>query len=153
MMSPKTKERIATLRKDFRPLAEALLEAGYKAGLNPQVSCAYRSPEEQDALYSVGRTRPGSVVTNAKRWQSSHQYGVSIDVFFLTPDKKADFDKRKYKKLWEAAIKAGLDKKGLTWAGNWTTFPEGPHFELTGFKWREYAEAAEIDLVTLRPKA
>lgn len=40
----------------------------------------YRSIEEQNALYAQGRTKPGNIVTNAKRGQSNHNYGIAFDV-------------------------------------------------------------------------
>jgi peptidoglycan L-alanyl-D-glutamate endopeptidase CwlK len=107
----------------------ALLELGYKNELNVQISCGYRSPEEQDALYSIGRTRPGKVVTNAKAGQSKHQKRIAVDLFFLDSEGKADFGTSLYKKLWTLAVRNGLDKQGLVWSGNWKTFKEMAHFE------------------------
>ncbi len=39
----------------------------------------FRSPQRQQHLYSQGRTRPGSIVSRARPWQSFHQYGVAGD--------------------------------------------------------------------------
>lgn len=40
----------------------------------------YRSPKRQNWLYAAGRTRGGVIVTEARAWQSLHQYGLAIDV-------------------------------------------------------------------------
>ena len=40
---------------------------------------AFRSPHRQAHLFAKGRTAPGNKVTNAKAWQSYHQYGVAVD--------------------------------------------------------------------------
>lgn len=150
MQSPKTTERLKTLRPDFKKLVDELLALGYANGLNPQVSSALRTPEEQDALYAVGRTRPGKVVTAAKRWQSAHNYGTAVDIFFLAPDGTADFSEAKYKKLDALAKAAGLYGKGMEWSGAWKTFREQAHWQVAGFDWKTYAKAAGVDPVTLR---
>ena len=51
-------------------------DLGYKIELFE----GYRSPERQDHLYAQGRTRDGKVITNAKGWQSWHQYGLAGDL-------------------------------------------------------------------------
>ena len=39
-----------------------------------------RSPGRQAALYAQGRTAPGKIVTHAKAYESSHNWGLAIDV-------------------------------------------------------------------------
>ena len=133
-ITPGTRQKLDLLDARFKPLAGLLLEAGYAVGLNPQVSCGFRSGAEQDLLYSIGRTKPVKKVTNAKAGESAHNYGVAVDIFFLKADNTASFEEKLYKKLWAAAVEVGLDKKGLSWSGNWVTFKETAHFELTGWK-------------------
>ena len=51
-------------------------------------SSVYRSPEEQDLLF---KQRPK--VTNAKGWQSIHNYGLAFDVVILyDKDKNGTFE-------------------------------------------------------------
>ena len=133
-MSPNTEKKLKTLDRKFAPLASALLQAGYAVGLNPQISDGYRTPEEQDALYAIGRTKKGKIVTNAKAGQSSHNYGVAIDIFFLLEDGSASWSIPLYRRLWKAAQVVGLQEKGLTWSGDWKTFKEMAHFELSNWK-------------------
>jgi peptidoglycan L-alanyl-D-glutamate endopeptidase CwlK len=38
-----------------------------------------RSWTEQDALYAMGRTAPGKIVTNVKGGYSYHNYGMAVD--------------------------------------------------------------------------
>jgi peptidoglycan L-alanyl-D-glutamate endopeptidase CwlK len=137
--SASSRAKLATLEPGFRVLAEALVLCGHLVGLNVQVSSARRTKAEQDALYSIGRTKPGKKVTNAKFGQSAHNYGLAIDVFVLEKDvdtgkEVAVWTPAVYAKLWNAAVLAGLDKKGLVWAGSWKTFKEYVHFEQAGWK-------------------
>jgi peptidoglycan LD-endopeptidase CwlK len=123
-----SKERLLTLRPDFADVLTELLKLCHTAGLDMQISSGYRSVEEQNALYSIGRTRPGKIVTNAKGGQSKHQQKIAADLFFLV-DGKASFDAKLYRQMWKIAVANSLDKKGLLWAGNWKTFKEMAHVE------------------------
>lgn len=136
-MNAKTKERLASLTPEFAKIITELLELGYQNNLSPQVSCGYRSPEEQAGLYDKGRTKPGAKVTNARPWQSLHQYKIAADLFFLV-DGKADFSEKNYRLLWDLACKAGLDKRGLVWSGKWVgSLRESAHFQLGNPKWQD----------------
>lgn len=92
---------------------------------------AMRTAERQEMLYAQGRSLPGPVVTNARAWESMHQYGLAIDSAF-------DSDPKTLKVEW-------------TWNGNWrrfgeimmaegliwygapgSRFREAPHVQLTG---------------------
>lgn len=144
MKTKKTQERLDKLKPEFKALVEKLLDLGYANGNSPQISSGLRTPEEQNALYAKGRTEKGPKVTNARAWQSLHQYGIAVDLFFLV-DGKADFTPSSYQLLWELACKAGLDRQGLTWSGNWTgSLKETAHFQLGRPDWRElYQEHLE----------
>jgi peptidoglycan L-alanyl-D-glutamate endopeptidase CwlK len=72
-----TSTSLNDLHPDLIPLAEDFLQKCRKAGLNIKVTCTYRSPEEQDALYEQGRSVPGYIVTNAKGGQSEHNYEIN----------------------------------------------------------------------------
>ena len=120
---------------------EKLLEAANKriakGGHTVRITQAYRSKAEQDALYAQGRngdTRPK--VTNAKGGQSMHNFGLAIDFCLISPDgKKAvwdttkDFDKDK-KADWLEVVEEAK-KLGFEWGGDWKSFKDYPHFQLT----------------------
>lgn len=129
-----TRDRLLTLHKSFQPLVDALLKCGEALGLNVQISCGFRSEAEQAVLFAVGRTRPGNIVTNAMPGQSAHNHGLGVDLFFLDTKGKASFDPKLYRKLDKAAQAVGLYEKGLFWSGNWSTFKEMAHWELTGWR-------------------
>lgn len=81
----------------------------------------YRSPERQDSL--------SSSVTQAKGFQSFHQYGLASDCAFmrngrLMADARDPWTMQGYKLLGEVAKSVGL-----VWGGNWTTLKDYGHTE------------------------
>jgi peptidoglycan L-alanyl-D-glutamate endopeptidase CwlK len=84
----------------------------------------YRSPERQNALASAGPS-----VTNAKAFQSYHQFGLAADCAFLRGGKlliseKDPWAMRGYQLFGETA-----ELMGLHWGGRWTMLDFG-HAEL-----------------------
>lgn len=84
----------------------------------------YRSAARQDALARLG---PG--VTNARSWQSWHQYGLAADCAFvrdgrLVISEKDPWAMRGYQLYGEVA-----ESVGLTWGGRWKMMDFG-HTEL-----------------------
>lgn len=53
----------------------------------------FRSGIEQDALFAIGRTLPGMIVTDAKAGESWHNCGRAIDVAFTPTDVDGDGEK------------------------------------------------------------
>ena len=64
-------------------LAVQLVEESGKQGLMIKIGETLRTVAEQDALYAQGRTKPGSIVTNApgSSYSSYHQWGTAFDIF------------------------------------------------------------------------
>ena len=114
------------LHPKVKELAELLLEACKKQGLNISISETYRSVERQDYLYAQGRTRPGTIVTNAKgsNMSSYHQWRLAFDVFQNI--KGAEYDKNVL-----ARVGAIGESLGLEWGGSWSKFSDTPHFQYT----------------------
>ncbi|MYM93101.1 M15 family metallopeptidase [Duganella vulcania] len=84
----------------------------------------YRSPERQNSLAAAGPS-----VTNAKAFQSYHQFGLAADCAFLRDGKlliseKDPWAMRGYRLYGEAA-----ESVGLHWGGRWTMMDFG-HTEL-----------------------
>lgn len=84
----------------------------------------YRSPERQDRLAALGQG-----VTNARAFQSYHQYGLAADCAFLRDGKLVISEKdpwamRGYRLYGEVA-----ESLGLTWGGRWKMMDFG-HAEL-----------------------
>ncbi|OHE76917.1 MAG: hypothetical protein A3F67_05125 [Verrucomicrobia bacterium RIFCSPHIGHO2_12_FULL_41_10] len=103
---------------------------GMDTKLTLEISCTYRSPQAQNDIYQIGRTKPGSIVTNIDGLTkfSKHNYfpSLAIDVFVTMAGKVAAiWDPKVFDPLGELA-----EKYGLIWGGNWKDFVDKPHIEL-----------------------
>lgn len=114
---------LTQLKPKVHALAEALIAECKKEGFDIVISRGFRSTEEQDALYELGRSKPGNVVTNAKGGQSFHNYGVAFDIRPVVSDEKKEGFYRRAGPLGE--------KLGLDWGGRWESFVDLPHYEYT----------------------
>lgn len=144
-MDPLTIERIKHMHPSIRQdIEKAYLHVNnYLLGrrIRLRFSHTYRSFIEQEHLYSLGRSEPGKIITNAKAGLSIHNYGLAFDIVFLIDkDKNGSFETIS----WDT--KADLDHdtiadwkevsdyfktQGWTWGGDWKSFPDYPHFEKT----------------------
>ncbi len=131
-LHPKVREEVL---KMYTYANEVLLGKGVRL----RFSHTFRTPEEQTELYAQGRTKKGAKVTNAKAWESPHNYGLAIDIVFLIDrDGDGKFESTSYD------INADLDKDkipdwieivnyfksfGWVWGGNFKSFKDYPHFE------------------------
>jgi len=120
-------------------LAYVKFVSGMKnANIDFIVTCTYRGDDEQNALYSQGRTAPGNIVTCAKAGQSAHNItredgsplSCAFDIVIMDNGKCvwSATDPR-----WEVAGHIGLSC-GLQWGGDWRAFREYPHFELPNWQ-------------------
>jgi peptidoglycan L-alanyl-D-glutamate endopeptidase CwlK len=111
-----------------RVRAERFLLAAREHGLDILIYCTYRSPEEQDELYSRGRTKPGRIVTNARGGDSFHNHRCAFDFVPLVAGKPQWDDKALYLKAGSLAESVGLE-----WSGRWQgKLRETAHCQYTG---------------------
>ena len=85
------------------------------------VTCGLRTIEEQRLLYQKGATRT---------MRSRHLTGHTVDLA-ATVQGQVCWDWPLYTKLskaMKAAAKA--EKVPIEWGGDWTTFKDGPHYQL-----------------------
>lgn len=93
------------------------------------ITCTYRSPIEQAALYAQGRTTPGPIVTQlsgevGQRSKHNDLPARAIDVAVLVAG-KVSWDVAQYAPLGPLAL-----RHGLVWGGSWPHFKDNPHLEL-----------------------
>lgn len=125
------------LEKGTRLRALLFLEAAADAGVVLLVTCTLRTADDQRALYAIGRTVPGRIVTNAKPGQSWHEArpgevgARALDVVPLRSGKPVWGTAGADGELW-ARVGALGESAGLEWAGRWRTFREFPHFQYRG---------------------
>lgn len=100
----------------------------YPNAPQPLISCTYRSNDEQNKLFEIGRTLPGKKVTNAKAGESKHNTYPSkaFDIAFIGLDKKLDWSEILFRKFAEIICENPL----IVWGGSFHSFKDTPHFEL-----------------------
>lgn len=84
----------------------------------------YRSPERQDMLASIG-----AHVTNARAWQSLHQYGRAADSGFLRDGRIVISERDPWAAKGYELYGEIAQRVGLTWGGRWQNRDLG-HVEL-----------------------
>jgi peptidoglycan L-alanyl-D-glutamate endopeptidase CwlK len=144
--------KLEDLHPDLQPLATAFLAECHAAGLTILITCTYRSCEEQDLLYSYGRTvpnrnnpdNPWSTVTNCRGGQSDHNYMLyskpaakAFDIVPLRDDKEVwktyQPEWKKIAEIWQKGFKTPTHY--LDWYGRPnTSYSDYPHFCLKELK-------------------
>jgi peptidoglycan L-alanyl-D-glutamate endopeptidase CwlK len=116
--------------------ATTLIERCYARGVNILITQGLRTIAEQDALYAQGRTKPGAIVTNARGGYSYHNFGLAVDFALLLPsgssvswDMCRDGNNNQIADWQEVAKEAKA--LGFEWGGDWTSFKDYPHFQMT----------------------
>ena len=112
-----------------------LLKQCAKKGIYLIITQGFRSKAEQDALYAQGRTKKGSIVTNAKGsdYSSQHQWGIAFDIalkYDVDGDGQVTDDTYNNKGIKNVAKIAKSKKVGLAWGGDWVSPVDTPHFYL-----------------------
>lgn len=135
MRTKRTIENLGSLNKKalakFDPFLVAAEKAMASKGVTVEVISGLRSWAAQAALYAQGRTKPGRIVTKARPGSSWHNYGLAIDLGLFSNGVYLDeVDPRRADALY-AEIGRIAEVHGIEWAGNWKTFQESPHFQVT----------------------
>lgn len=123
------------LDPQFRKRLDAVLDELHAKQIPLQVFETVRAPSRQEALYARGRD-PNAVdfgrkVTNARAYQSAHQYGLAADLVFLVDGKWSWEPPPRMASAWSVyhTIAEAHGLKPLTF--------EKPHVEMRGFSWRD----------------
>ncbi len=123
---PKLRTAFLALNAEFNQAAP---------GRSLVITCTYRSPEEQWALYREGRSADGHVeditrvvtqLSGKPGHESLHNVkpARALDVAVVVGG-KTTWDYREYLPLGALAAKHGLE-----WGGNWHTLKDYPHLQL-----------------------
>lgn len=109
----------------------SLLEACAVVGADYLATDGFRSEGQQSKLYFQGRTDAGKKVTNARPWQSAHNYGLAVDFCRVLGhgehDRVISWEPQDYETLGEQA-----EHLGLIWGGRFHD-PDRPHVEWPGY--------------------
>lgn len=119
--------KIEDLHPKLQDLIYELKAECEKQDLTIGISECLRTVSEQDELYAKGRTKKGSIVTNARgsSYSSMHQWGIAFD--FYRNDGKGIYENSD--KFFNKVGKIGREL-GLEWGGDWKSIVDIPHFQL-----------------------
>jgi peptidoglycan L-alanyl-D-glutamate endopeptidase CwlK len=121
------------LQPDFKQRVASWYEECGSEGPKILIYCGFRSFEDQEELYKQGRTKAGSIVTNAKGGQSFHNYGRAIDYVPIVRGEVCWDDTAGYLKAQRIGKEFNL--RAISW--------ELPHLEDGNFEsWRSLAGSA-----------
>jgi len=137
-MDKLTIERIKLAHPKIRKeLNDLYIEINNKLpkGVRLRFSSVFRTPIEQTALYNQ---KPK--VTNAKAWQSIHNYGLAFDyVILLDKDNNGTFESIEWNidNVHHKQVIAFFKSKGYEHGGDWKNFKDYPHFQKAfGHTWQ-----------------
>ena len=134
------------MEKVHPKLVEVMKEAIENSPFDFRITDGARTTEEQFALYQIGRSKPGRIVTNCdgKRAKSNHQiksdgFGHAVDIFpcgviengvYRKFTSEEGYDEKKLKLIANHILAVAKSKNiNIEWGGNWK-MKDTPHFEL-----------------------
>lgn len=130
-MDSRSQEILKNVHPKQRELVTRLIANLIALGIDARVTEGLRTAAEQQHLYNQGRTRPGKIVTNAKPWQSNHNFGFANDITVFKNGKPDWSDTKPYQVIGREA-----EKLGLEWGGRWKAV-DMPHVQLKGMSVKE----------------
>lgn len=134
MMDQVSEKRLAEVHPKLAEKVRAMAELLELENINIRVVQSVRSWANQQALYNQGRdaqgniVKPKEVVTHAKPGTSWHNFGLAVDV---APFDGGIPDWNSGHPAWKRIVSVG-ESVGLVSGSKWRTFPDWPHFQLTG---------------------
>ena len=134
------------MEKVHPKLVEVMKAAIENSPYDFRITDGARTAEEQFALYQIGRSKPGRIVTNCdgKRAKSNHQiksdgFGHAVDIFlcgviengvYRKFTSEEGYDEKKLKLIADHILEVAKSKNvNIEWGGNWK-MKDTPHFEL-----------------------
>jgi peptidoglycan LD-endopeptidase CwlK len=129
----RTEDNIETLIPAAQAKAREFMNAVPKGKLTYRIISGTRTYDEQNALFAIGRTvqRNRNPVTKAKGGQSNHNFGIAWDVGIFEDGRYYDGDTKREAQAY--ADLAGVEKAnlaGLEWGGDFSSFPDAPHYQM-----------------------
>ncbi|MBM4764299.1 M15 family metallopeptidase [Bacillus sp. B15-48] len=114
--------------------AEQLVHNGRKRGIEIIITDDFRSFDEQNRLYETGRTKEGSIVTQAKGGESYHNFGLAIDFAIKKSNGEVIWDMTydgngNGQSDWMEVVEIAKSL-GFEWGGDWKHFKDYPHLQM-----------------------
>ncbi len=127
-MNQASLKRLAQVHPELQKRVNQLIaNLALTGGRTIEVVQGLRTAAEQQALFDQGRSKPGHIVTNAKPFQSNHNYGLAVDLCPFSNGTPQWSDEKGFD-----AIGAEAQKLGLEWGGAWVHINDRPHVQLPG---------------------
>lgn len=125
-LSSKSLERLKGLHPDLVKVVKRAIEI---TAVDFSVGEGLRTITRQKELYKQGAS---------KTMNSRHLTGHAVDLIALDENGKVTWDWKYYHPL-AAAVKQAAKDVGVSieWGGDWSTFKDGPHYQLP---WAKYAK-------------
>lgn len=127
-MDTVSEQRLALVNPQLANLVRKMADILALESLTVRVTQGLRTWAEQAVLYDQGRATPGKIVTRARPGYSYHNFGLAVDLVPMI-DIGPDWDTTH--PVWQRMIAVG-QQVGLQAGALWRTFPDMPHFQLTG---------------------
>jgi len=137
MFDERTERNLATLDPEaqdrFRPFIKEAKKVAGIYGCDYIAISGNRTWKEQDDLYAIGRTKYPNKrkVTNARGGQSNHNFKIALDFGVFRKGKYLDNDEPKTASSVHKAVSALAKQFGIEWGGNWKSFKDEPHYEIS----------------------
>lgn len=143
MRTKRTIENLGSLNKKalakFEPFLVEVEKAMASKGVTVEVISGLRSWAAQAAIWAMGRTKPGlkggygegNYATKARPGSSWHNYGLAIDLGLFNGGVYLDESSPDLADQYYSQIGKIAEVHGIEWAGNWKSFKETPHFQVT----------------------
>ena len=125
----RSESSITTLHPKAQEIAREFLNniaaSGILGGTTIRIISGTRTYAEQSAIFALGRTKPGKIVTNAGPGQSNHNFGIAWDIGLFNGTDYLE-DSPLYKKVG----KEGKKISSIEWGGDWSSFIDLPHYQV-----------------------
>lgn len=126
---PRDRARLAGVHRDLVRAVERARQAVPVGRMRPTVTEGIRSRERQARLVAIGASRT---------MNSRHLTGHAVDLAYWLDDGDGAVEQGEIRWDWGlyerigAAMKAAARELGvpIVWGGDWSSFRDGPHFEL-----------------------
>jgi len=134
----RTLKTVNTLEANFQRRTRQWLEEMIQTGIRPLIYTGLRTMEEQAALFAIGRSKPGKIVTKARPGESYHNHGLAFDWVPMKSAAKVDL----FQADWddETAFKLG-ERVGITFGLNAISFETGHLQDGRYASWRDIPQA------------
>lgn len=130
-MDSVSEERLKGVMPLLADKIRAMSDQLTREGVWVRVTQALRTWQEQDVLYAQGRTELGHIVTNVPGGHSYHNFGLAVDCVPSISTALYSPDWNSKHPAWQRMSEIGQGL-GLDSGATWRTFPDFPHFQLTG---------------------